>query len=200
MDTRQQLIEAAKDLLWERGYEAMSPRAVLERSGAGQGSLYHHFTGKQALAEAALTETAETFCARLDADLPADLPPLERVRHWLRQPRDALKGCRLGRMAAELAIREAAIRRPVARYFAALGARLTADLDEAIAAGALPAQLDAADLAAALGAMVQGGYVLARTANDAAAMRRATKGALALLDAVACAPKPKRQGKQRSVS
>ena len=141
MDTRQQLIEAAKALLWERGYEAMSPRAEIERSGAGQGSLYHHFTGKQALAEAALTETAEAFCARLDADLPADLAPIERVRFWLQQPRDALKGCRMGRMAAELSIQEPAIRKPVARYFAALDRRLTQALDAAIAAGALPAKI-----------------------------------------------------------
>ena len=188
MDTRQQLIEAAKALLWERGFEAMSPRSVLERSGAGQGSLYHHFTGKQELAEAALNETAEAFCARLDQDLPAGLAPLERVRHWLRQPREALKGCRMGRMAAELCIREPAIRRPVARYFAALNARLAGALQEAVAAGELPANLDPADLAAALGAAVQGGYVLARTANDAKAMQRATRGALALRDAAAARP------------
>ncbi len=43
---RTALIEATKALLWERGYEATSPRDMLHRSGAGQGSLYHHFSGK----------------------------------------------------------------------------------------------------------------------------------------------------------
>ncbi|GHO87191.1 helix-turn-helix domain-containing protein [Dictyobacter formicarum] len=54
--TRKHLIEATKELHWERGYEAMSPRAVLERSGAGQGSLYHHFRGKAELVSTALDE------------------------------------------------------------------------------------------------------------------------------------------------
>jgi len=198
MDTRQQLIEAAKALLWERGFEAMSPRSVLERSGAGQGSLYHHFTGKQELAQAALNETADAFCARLEQDLPPALGPLERVRFWLQQPREALKGCRMGRMAAELAIREPAIRQPVARYFAALNGRLAAALQEAIAAGDLPAELDAADLAAALAATVQGGYVLARTGNDAKAMQRATRGALALLEAAAARPARRRKTEKPS--
>jgi TetR/AcrR family transcriptional regulator, transcriptional repressor for nem operon len=187
MDTRQQLIEAAKSLLWERGFEGMSPRSVLDRSGAGQGSLYHHFAGKQALAAAALDETAGEFCARLERQIDASRPPLERVRDWLKAPRDALRGCRLGRMAAELAIREEPLRRPVARYFARLETLLTAALAEAIAIGDLPRQLHSRDLAAALSAMVQGGYVLARTRNDAAEMQRATRGALALLDAAASA-------------
>lgn len=185
MDTRRQLIEAAKGLLWERGFEGMSPRLVLERSGAGQGSLYHHFSGKQALAAAALDETAAEFCARLDRQIDPARRPLQRVRDWLKAPRDALRGCRMGRMAAELAIQDETIRRPVARYFAALETRLADALGQAIAAGELPRQLNPRDLAAALSAMTQGGYVLARTRNDAGEMRRATRGALALLDAAA---------------
>ena len=185
MTAREALVEAAKALLWERGFEGMSPRAVLAKSGVGQGSLYHHFPGKLALAETALRETADDFCARLDEPFNPARPPLDRVRAWLTTPRDAMRGCRMGRMAAELAIREEPIRRPVADYFAALERHLTAALGEAIAAGALPAGLDAAALAAALGAMVQGGYVLARTRQDPGQMDRATAGALSLLDAAA---------------
>ena len=55
--TREKILRATKDLLWERGFEAMSPRDVMSRSG-GQGSLYHHFTGKLDLACAALAEMA----------------------------------------------------------------------------------------------------------------------------------------------
>jgi AcrR family transcriptional regulator len=35
------------------------PKAVLERAGAGQGSVYHHFQGEPALALAAIRRTAE---------------------------------------------------------------------------------------------------------------------------------------------
>jgi len=56
-------------------------------------------------------------------------------------------------------------------------------LQEAQRDGALRPDLDTTDLAASLLAVVQGGYVLARAAQDPLAMERATRGALALLDA-----------------
>ncbi|CAJ0557308.1 unnamed protein product, partial [Mesorhabditis spiculigera] len=39
----------------ERGYAATSPRDVMTRAGAGQGSMYHHFSGKHELAVQALS-------------------------------------------------------------------------------------------------------------------------------------------------
>jgi len=46
MKAKGELVKAAKKLMWERGYEAVSPRDLLEESGAGQGSLYHPLQGK----------------------------------------------------------------------------------------------------------------------------------------------------------
>jgi Bacterial regulatory proteins, tetR family len=43
MNSRELLVETMSDLLWERGYADTSPRDVRERSGVGQGSMYHHF-------------------------------------------------------------------------------------------------------------------------------------------------------------
>jgi AcrR family transcriptional regulator len=48
---RDQLVEATKELLWEVGYKAMSPRDIQARSAAKPGSLYHHFPSKLAIAE-----------------------------------------------------------------------------------------------------------------------------------------------------
>ena len=53
MDTRDQLIDSTRELLWERGYVGTSPKAIQQRAGAGQGSMYHHFAGKKELALAA---------------------------------------------------------------------------------------------------------------------------------------------------
>jgi AcrR family transcriptional regulator len=52
--TRQRLITIATELFAERGYEATSIEAVLERAGVSRGSLYHHFPGKDRLFEAAV--------------------------------------------------------------------------------------------------------------------------------------------------
>jgi len=180
--TREQLIEAARELLWERGYEAMSPRAILERSGAGQGSLYHHFSGKAELAATALDEVAGEMQETFDALLQTDKSPLERVKAYLTLPREALRGCRLGRMTQEQAMEQDALRGPIAHYFAHVEQDLAATLEEAQRAGILNQSINAADLAATLLAIVQGGYVISRALQDSSQMDRAIRGALDLLE------------------
>jgi AcrR family transcriptional regulator len=45
-------VAVATELFAEHGYEHTSIEAVLEQTGVSRGSLYHHFTSKQALFEA----------------------------------------------------------------------------------------------------------------------------------------------------
>jgi TetR/AcrR family transcriptional repressor of nem operon len=181
---REAIVAAAKDLLWERGYEATSPRDVLDRSGAGQGSLYHHFPGKREVAAAALGEMADEERAVVDGLFDPARPPLTRVRAYLTRERQALRGCRLARLANEAAIEEPALRAPVAGYVGHIEGCLRASLEEAQRAGHLPVALDPALLAATLLSVVEGGYVLARVHWDEVAMRRAIDGALQILDAL----------------
>ncbi|TGD96755.1 TetR/AcrR family transcriptional regulator [Methylobacterium nonmethylotrophicum] len=181
---REAIVAATKALLWERGYEATSPRDVLERSGAGQGSLYHHFPGKREVAAAALAEMAEEEIAVVDGLFAAGTPPLDRVRAYLTRERQALRGCRLGRLANESAMEEPALREPVAAYLGHIQASLRASLREAEAAGSLSPGIEPGPLAAALIAVIEGGYVLARVHWDEAAMREAIDGAVQLLAAV----------------
>ena len=180
---RERLVGAARELLWERGYEATSPRAILERSGAGQGSLYHHFSSKADLAAAALAETEAETRARVDAVLRSGGPPLRRVEAYLSLPREALKGCPLGRHAPEPAIAEEAVRGPVGSYFAHVQGLIADALREAREGGELSEEADPEDLAAALFAAAQGGYLLARASGDPESMDRALRGALQLVEA-----------------
>ncbi len=184
MSAREHLISAAKELLWERGYEAMSPRAVQQRSGAGQGSFYHHFASKADLAATALSEVADEMREAFNAVLHTDKPPLVRVREYLRQPREGLRGCRLGRLTQEAALSQEALRRPIASYFLYTEEELSATLKQAQRMGALSETIDPTDLAATLIAIVQGGYVLSRALQDPQQMDKAIRGALALLDRI----------------
>ncbi|PZS08358.1 MAG: TetR family transcriptional regulator, partial [Acidimicrobiales bacterium] len=84
---REKLIDATRTLLWDRGYAATSPRAILEHSGAGQGSMYHHFTGKEALAATALQVTAEHLVARGEVLLAGDGPSVARLSAYLLRQR-----------------------------------------------------------------------------------------------------------------
>lgn len=190
---REDLVAATKDLLWEVGYEAMSPRKILDASGAGQGSLYHHFSGKRAIAAAALAEVDGEMRGAFGRIVQADLPPLDRVRRFLTEKRDGLKGCRLGRLANETAIADDTLRRPIARFFDHVEAALTAALAEAKSRGDIVKMVDVGALAIALVAVVQGGYVLSRIHRDGGHMRQACAGALAMLDAVAVGVKRRKR-------
>src|ERR1700678_2937387 len=77
MDTRERLIESTRELLWDRGYVGTSPKAIQQRSCAGQGSMYHHFQGKQELALAAIERNTADLVNQADAELMAD-PDLRR--------------------------------------------------------------------------------------------------------------------------
>lgn len=182
--TRKHLIEATKELLWERGYEAMSPRAVLERSGAGQGSLYHHFSGKADLVSTALDEIGEDLHANNCIYLHSDKSALQRIRDFLTMPRDALRGCRIGKMTQEPMIAQDALREPLAAYFAELKQDLIDVLEEARQEEALREDVHLPELAATIIAIVQGGYVLARASQDPEQMQQVIRGGLALIDRV----------------
>ena len=181
---RDDLVKAAKSLLWDVGYEAMSPKKILTASNAGQGSLYHHFDGKMDLAAAALAEVEVEMCSDFDLAMAANMPPMDRLVNYLKRKRIGLKGCRLGRLANESAVSDPVLRKPLAKYFSHVEKGIAKTLAEAVAAGEVDAAIRPKEIANALVAVVQGGYVLSRVHNDSKHIRMATNGACVMLDAL----------------
>jgi AcrR family transcriptional regulator len=75
--TRAQLIATGTRLFAARGYEGTSIEAVLQEAGVSRGSLYHHFSSKEALFEAVLEDVearvgAQTLEAALGATSPVE--------------------------------------------------------------------------------------------------------------------------------
>jgi AcrR family transcriptional regulator len=183
-DTARRLVDSMRELLWERGYTGTSPKAVLQRAGAGQGSMYHHFTGKADLARSAIAATADELRAKAEAELSGPGPALARLTAYLRRERDVLRGCPVGGLTqdAEL-MADPRLRAPVTETLAWLRGRLAAVLAEAVANGELTPALDPGATAATLVATLQGGYVLARAAGSTEPFDQAVAGALGLLSA-----------------
>lgn len=183
--TKERLISATQDLLWERGYAATSPKDILRKAEAGQGSMYHHFSGKQDLAVTALEETAAGMRASAEELLHGEGSPVERVRAYLTRQRDSLKGCRIGRMTYDTDVLVSPeLLAPVAQTLAWLVAALADVIAEGIECGQLRADVDAREVASMLVATIQGGYVLARAGQDPAAFDAAVRGALQSLTAL----------------
>ena len=179
---RQNIIKAAKELLLEVGYEAMSPRKVLQRSGAGQGSLYHHFSGKKHLAQTVLDEVAEELKAEfLKIFRDEKLSPLEKLDHYLARPRKGLVGCKLGRLSNEPAFRDNDLRQPLQDFFNFAISEIETQIDLAKEQGMLPPDAPSKAIAHMIVASIQGGYVLSKSTNTDSAVNTATQGARALL-------------------
>jgi TetR/AcrR family transcriptional repressor of nem operon len=184
MDARERLIESAQDLLWERGYTGVSPKAIQERAAAGQGSMYHHFAGKADLAEVAVERSAEQLRAQADSVLSGSGSALDRISAYLLRKREVLRGCRLGRLAQDPEIvASEQLRRPLDETFRWIRQRLAQLIAEGQANGELHRNLDADNTAATIIAVLQGGYVLARAANSQEPFNRAVKGVIGLLAA-----------------
>lgn len=182
MSSRERLIETTRALLWERGYVGTSPKAIQQQADAGQGSMYHHFAGKHDLALTAIRRTADEMRAAADVHFSTPGTARERITAYLRRERDALKGCPIGRLTQDPDVMsDAALREPVEDTLTWVRVRLTQVLDEGRASGELDPALDAADTAATIVAVLQGGYVLARAAGDIGPYEQAISGVLALL-------------------
>src|SRR4051812_27339096 len=104
--TKDRLVTAMRELMWERGYTGTSPRAVLERAGVGQGSMYHHFAGKQELASEALNRNGRDLRAAGEAVFDGPGSVLERITAYLRRERPVLMGCPIGRMTEDAEVIE----------------------------------------------------------------------------------------------
>jgi AcrR family transcriptional regulator len=185
MNARDRLVASAQELLWERGYGGTSPKAIQDRAGAGQGSMYHHFAGKAELAAAALGITAAAERERAESILGGDGPALERIVAYLRRERDALRGCPIGRHVADPElVADPALRAPVEETFAWLRDRIAGIVAAGQESGELRAGADPVAVAAAVVATVQGGYVLARAAGAQEPFDQACEGAVQLVSAL----------------
>ncbi|MFF0474774.1 TetR/AcrR family transcriptional regulator [Streptomyces sp. NPDC004284] len=181
-NTSERLIEATRELLWERGYVGTSPKAVQQAAGAGQGSMYHHFAGKQDLALAAIRRSAEELGAAAEAVLGGTGPAYARIEAYLLRERDVLRGCPVGRLTMDPeVIADPELRAPVEEVLGRVRARLAEVVQEGLDSGELSASLDPEEIAAAVLATVQGGYVLARATGSRAPFDSAVRGLLALL-------------------
>ncbi len=182
MGTEERLIESTRELLWERGYTATSPKAIQQRAGAGQGSMYHHFSGKPELALAAISRTAEELRAEAESQFSGPGTAVERITAYLRREREVLRGCPIGRLTQDPEVMaDPVLRAPVEETLGRLCERLAEILAEGRERGELDEALDPQATAATLLAVLQGGYVLARAAGSPAPFDRAVTGVLGLL-------------------
>jgi AcrR family transcriptional regulator len=103
--TKQALVDCATDLFTKNGYAATSLDAIVKRARVTKGALYHHFSGKQALFEAAFNQVETGTMDRLTKAVERDGSPWERALAGLQE---YIKVC-LDPTYQRLVIREAPV-------------------------------------------------------------------------------------------
>lgn len=173
---REHLVEAARDLVHERGYGAVGVAELCTRAGVKKGSFYYFFASKEALVLEALDLHWERVQARWSGFLDADGEPLDRIvalladlegQHTQAQERHGHTiGCLLGNTSLERSIHDPAIRERLSAIFTEQESLLTAVLTEAQLGGQLAGAITPQTSAKALIALMQGRILLAKVHND----------------------------------
>jgi AcrR family transcriptional regulator len=174
-ETRERIVAAAAQLMFEGGVAGTSMEDVKETAGVSSSQLYHYFVDKRALVLAVIEHQS-------DAVLAAQQPLLNRLdsvdalRAWRDQAVEIERrlqcrgGCPIGSLAGEIAESDETAREDIATGFArwesAIGEGLRAMHDR----GELPADTDPDKLALALLAAHQGGLILTQVRRDTAAL------------------------------
>jgi AcrR family transcriptional regulator len=136
------LVQAADAVFTERGADA-SLDEIARRAGVGIGTLYRHFPTRRDLLEAVLADSIEALCAEAER-LMAVTSPGDALATWLRDV--VVHAATYRGLAAEILCDSGDVDSPTCascESMRAAGARL---LTRAQAAGAVRADIDAADL------------------------------------------------------
>lgn len=172
-DARTRLLEAARDVIRQKGFAATSVDDLCQSAGVTKGAFFHHFKTKDALGVAAANYWAETTSA-LFAGAPYHEPddPLDRVLSYLDFRKGIIGGetfeytCLVGTMTQEVHDSAPAIRDACAASIFGHAATLEADIEAARAQRGIDADWTAESLARHTQAVLQGGFILAKATGD----------------------------------
>ncbi len=174
--TRGRIVAAAAQLIHDHGVAGTTIEQVRAAAEVSGSQLYHYFADKDALVQAVIDSQADSI---LQGHEHLDLGTFQGLRRWrdeiLAKARsnDGRGGCPLGSLVGQLAESDTAAREHLATGFQRWAHTLADHLQNAPAAGRLPAGIEPADLAITLLAALQGGLVLAQVQRDTAPLETA---------------------------
>ena len=186
--TRQRIVEAASELVLERGIHRTTIEDIKLAAGVSASQLYHHFADNHGVIEAGVDSLNEVVLAN---ELLTDLRTLDDLYRW----RDAViaaadrvdfrVGCPLGSLGAEAGYSDGELRARVAGGMVRLTDLVTAGLLNMRAVGQVRTDADVEVLALQLVTAYEGGLLVSRVQRDARPLRAALDGAIALVAAAA---------------
>ena len=165
---RDELIEAATDLIQSVGVKAFSYGDLAKQLDIKAPSIHHHFRTKEDLVAAVAELYRSTFSQHVE-QIQAD-SSLDRIQQYadlFTRTASSNRLCLCGAVAAEWLSVGAASQAQVEGFFAEQVDWLTSQLTEGITTGELRSDLNANDMARSLFAALEGSMLMSRSGDPA---------------------------------
>jgi AcrR family transcriptional regulator len=172
-DTRDRIVQAATELFRRQGLNGTSIKQITAAAGVTTGSLYHFYpAGKEQLAAEVIETSGAAYRDLFEMIADAAGDPVAAVHDFFEgaalalEDTDFIDPCPIGTIAREVASTSETLRETTTRVFDSWIAAAACRFERA----GLPAA-HAAELATCVVAAIEGGFVVARAARDADALR-----------------------------
>jgi TetR/AcrR family transcriptional repressor of nem operon len=174
--TRERLLQAASREIYRSGFQSARLDTILASAGVTKGALYYHFKGKEALGYAVVEEVvAPVVHGRWVRPLQSVKDPIDAligaVQRIPVRPVDVRGGCQLNNLAQEMSPLDAGFRKRLASVFGAWRETVASVLREGQIHNSVRRDVEPADAAGLLIAMVEGYASLAKNAQDPKVMK-----------------------------
>jgi TetR/AcrR family transcriptional regulator, transcriptional repressor for nem operon len=184
--TRQRILDATCDLVFERGVAGVSVDDVLEATGTSKSQLYHYFADRSDLIRSVVGRQGQRVLD-LHRGVLGDVDGWQALARWrdfvvgVVSRLDCRGGCPIGSLANELAELDDVARAELETIFETWEGMIAAALRTMRANGQLRRGANVEDLAVATMASLQGGLLLAKTTRSTAPLEVALGAAIAHL-------------------
>jgi AcrR family transcriptional regulator len=174
--TRERLLQAASREVYRSGFQSASLDTILAAAGVTKGALYYHFESKEALGYAVVEEIiAPDVRGKWVLPLQRGKDPIDALIGIVRgisvRPEDVRGGCSLNNLAQEMSPLDAGFRKRLAAVFHFWREAVASVLREGQTHGNVRRDVEPADAAGLLIAMVEGYGSLAKNAQDPKVMK-----------------------------
>ena len=174
--TRERLLLAASREIYRSGFQSASLDTILAVAGVTKGALYYHFDSKEALGYAVVDEViAPDVRGKWVRPLQSGKDPIDALIGAVQgirvRPVDVRGGCQLNNLAQEMSPLDAGFRNRLAMIFDAWRKAVASVLREGQTHGSVRRDVEPADAAGLLIAMVEGYGSLAKNAQDPKVMK-----------------------------
>jgi len=180
-DTRQRILESARDLIYARSYGEVGVAAICTGASVKKGSFYHFFPSKRELTLAVIDEFMLEFKARILAEAFAEsLPPMQRFQRMaelsyrfqkeIAEETGHTLGCPFGNIAIEMSTQDEVLRQKIEAILTQMEGLFRMTLMEAVAQGEV-SEINIEATASAMVAYAEGVMLMAKTRNDPEVIR-----------------------------